>query len=180
MVIIEREGTSKDISDLAVKLTASQIRQGHYEEGEALLTRSILSQKSVKRSNRQDMVSDLILLADVYMSTKKFSEAEETAQKAIEMLANARHPGDDKMGFALSVLGRAQHAQKQYEHADGSFQKSESYLERAFGVDHANLIPVLTNRALTLWEMGKKEESVKLGVRIAMMMADTANKFNAG
>src|SRR5207249_4841673 len=79
------------------------------------------------------------------------------------------------LGLASSFLGRVHYAQGRYSEADTRFQESETLLERAKGIGDPDLVPVLVNRAYTLWQMGETNRAISTGVRAASILANQAD-----
>jgi CHAT domain-containing protein len=120
----------------------------------------------------------LNLLANVYVVTGRYGEAEELYQHELTILENTKGPTSVPVAGTLNNLASAYDLQGKFEQAVAVYQRVLTIREKALGENHPDVSDALNNLALVYEEQGKTTEAANLLQR-ALAIREKARGGNA-
>ncbi|KAG9128366.1 hypothetical protein FRC07_000040 [Ceratobasidium sp. 392] len=161
--------TSTSMANLATTLWS----QGHWQEAEALHREVLeLSQRlSILTLSYHDVISDhpytlkcMHNLASAYWSQKKYEQAEELLQEAVEVGEKTQGPEHPQTLKSKANLAEIYRHQKRWEEAEKLERKVVEVRTQTLGNRHPDTLKSLANLALTCRGLGRLSEAEELMV----------------
>jgi tetratricopeptide (TPR) repeat protein len=90
-------------------------------------------------------------------------------KRALEIRGKNHGPEGIEVVFSLRALADVYYKQERYDEAEVLLQRALKIIERRFGVEHPNIIPILESYELLLQKTNRDAEAKSLEERIAII-----------
>lgn len=138
--------------DAAVKA----LKTGKFQEAESLL-KETLKMESRQGASQSNKTKSILLLADLYKSQRRFSEAESLYKTKLAGLENVKD--DQELTFFMSKLAALYKAESKYDESLDLYKRTLALVEKRAGRDSSEAATVHANMALLFQKMGRFKEA---------------------